>query len=226
MHGRIVHAIGRRIVSGQIRPGEVVPAAAGVRAGRGVVREAMKVLAAKGLVASRPRTGTRVRPTDAWNVLDPDVLAWQQQGLPQGVFLGKLTEVRLIIEPGAAELAARRAAPAEVWAMRTALRDMRDALDQSPPDHEAYNQADLRFHSAIVQACDNDVLQQMGAMVNTALLVAFNAAIRVRGLARDSLPRHQAILDAIRLHQPKQARAAMTRLVQNTGRAIAKLRRR
>jgi DNA-binding FadR family transcriptional regulator len=225
LHGRIVHAIGRRIVAGEIRPGEQIPTAARVRASRGVVREAVKVLAAKGLVVSRPRTGTRVRPPEHWNLLDADVLWWHQEGLPRGRFLAKLTEVRLIMEPGAAELAALRAGPPRVAALQAALRDMRDALDASPPDHEAYNEADIRFHRAVVQACDNDLLEQMGAIVNTTLLFAFNAAIRVPGLARASLPRHQAILDAIRRRQPNRARAAMTRLVQNTGRAIVKLGR-
>lgn len=225
LHGRIVHGIGRRIVTGEIRPGEQLPTAARVRASRGVVREAVKVLVAKGLVVSRPKTGTRVRPPEYWNLLDPDVLAWRQEGVPRGAFLGKLTEVRLLIEPGAAELAARRAGPAQLASLQAALRDMRDALELSPPDHEAYNEADIRFHRAIVQACDNDVLEQMGAIVNTTLLVAFNAAIRVPGLARGSLPRHQAILDAIRRHQPNRARAAMRLLVQNTGRAIGKLGR-
>jgi len=224
-HGRIVHTIGRRIVSGEIRPGEQLPTPARVHASRGVVREAIKVLAAKGLVVSRPKTGTRVRPPESWNLLDPDVLAWQQAGLPRSAFLGRLTEVRLIIEPGAAELAARRAGPERVWALQVALRDMREALDRSPPDHEAYNEADIRFHRAVVQACDNAVLEQMGAVVSTALLVAFNAAIRVPGLARMSLPRHQAIVDAITRRRPNQARAAMRRLVQNTGRAIQKLPR-
>ena len=225
LHGRIVHAIGRRIVTGGLRPGEQLPTPARVQASRGVVREAVKVLAAKGLVVSRPRTGTRVRPPEAWNLLDPDVQAWRQEGLPRGRFLAKLTEVRLIVEPGAAELAALRAGPAHVASLQAALRDMRAALDASPSDHEAYNAADIRFHEGIVQACDNDVIEQMGAMVNTTLLVAFNAAIRVPGLARASLPRHQAILDAIRRHQPNRARATMRLLVQNTGRAIAKLGR-
>jgi DNA-binding FadR family transcriptional regulator len=109
--------------------------------------------------------------------------------------------------------------------LRVALRDMREALDRTPPDPEAYNEADIRFHRAIVRACDNDVLEQMGAIVNTALLVAFNAAIRVPGLARASLPRHQAILNAIRRRQPNRARAVMSRLVQNTGRAVRTLPR-
>jgi DNA-binding FadR family transcriptional regulator len=225
LHGRIVHAMGRRIVKGQIQPGEQLPTAARVHASRGVVREAVKVLAAKGLVVSRPKTGTRVRPRESWNLLDPDVMAWRQEGVAPGAFLAKLTEVRLLIEPGAAELAARRARPAQVTALQAALRDMRNALDLVPPDYAAYNEADIRFHRTIVQACDNEVLEQVGAVVNTTLLVAFNAAVRVPGLAPSSLPRHQAILDAIRRGQPNRAGRAMRRLVRNTGRAIRKLRR-
>jgi DNA-binding FadR family transcriptional regulator len=224
-HGRIVHDIGRLIVTGAIGPGDLVPAAARVGASRGVMREAIKVLAAKGLVASRQRTGTRVRPRGEWNLLDPDVLAWRQEGLQGQHLLGRLTEVRLIIEPAAAELAARRSGPEEVREIQAALREMRDALDRTPPDHDAYNDADVRFHRAVVQACDNEILEQMGAVVTRALLVAFNTAVRVPGLARGSLERHQAIVDAIRRGQPLRARAAMSGLVQNTGRAIAKLPR-
>jgi DNA-binding FadR family transcriptional regulator len=225
LHGRIVHAIGRRIVSGAISPGEQVPAPAGVATSRGVMREVIKVLAAKGLVVSRPRIGTLVRPRESWNLLDPDVLAWRQEGLQTADLLARLTEVRLIIEPAAAELAARRAGPEQVRVLQDALRQMRDALDRTPPDHEAYNEADVRFHRAIVQSCDNEILEQMGAVVSGALLVAFHAAVGVPGLARTSLERHQAILDAIRRRQPRRARAAMSLLVQNTGRAIAKLPR-
>src|SRR5206468_9070116 len=107
LHGRIVHAIGRRIVTGNLQPGELLPAEPELGASRTVVREAVKVLAAKGLVESRPKTRTRVRPRDAWNLLDPDVLAWQQDGADgEGTdsLLRKMTEVRRIIEPAAAEL--------------------------------------------------------------------------------------------------------------------------
>ena len=93
LHGRIVHAIGRRILSGDLRPGDLLPAEPDLGASRTVVREAVKVLAAKGLVESRPKTGTRVRPRDAWNLLDPDVLAWQQDGAVDDALLRKLTEV-------------------------------------------------------------------------------------------------------------------------------------
>ena len=163
LHGQIVHAIGRSILSGEIRPGELLGTHPGLRASRTVVREAIKVLAAKGLVESRPKTGTRVRPPESWNLLDPDVLAWQQEGMPQPAFLRKLTEVRLIVEPAAAERAALRARPAALAALNAAFRDMDAALASSPADYEAFDQADIRFHRAILQACDNDVLERMSA---------------------------------------------------------------
>src|SRR5438034_2683712 len=125
LHGRIVHAIGRRILSGDLRPGDLLPAEPDLGASRTVVREAVKVLAAKGLVESRPKTGTRVRPRDAWNLLDPDVLTWQQDGAAASEeLLRKLTEVRRIIEPAAAELAAARADAADIAALERALEAM------------------------------------------------------------------------------------------------------
>src|SRR4030095_14964908 len=94
LHGQIVHAIGRQILSGKIRPGELLPAQPGLPASRTVLREAIKVLAAKGLVESRPKTGTRVRPRHAWHLLDPDVMAWQQQdGAPPRDFLQERRQV-------------------------------------------------------------------------------------------------------------------------------------
>jgi DNA-binding FadR family transcriptional regulator len=223
LHGQIVHDIGRRILSGEIRPGELLPMP--LRASRTVLREAIKVLAAKGLLESRPKTGTRVRPSESWNLLDPDVLAWQQEGMPQPAFLRKLTEVRFIVETATAELAAQRARAPELALLTAALRDMTAALGRTPADYEAFDRADMRFHRAILQACDNDVLEKMSSMVYSALLVSFHATSRLPGRARASLPRHRAILDAIRSHQPRRAGAAMRRLVQSTAREIESLPR-
>jgi len=221
LHGQIVHDIGRRILSGEIPPGGLLPPHPGLRASRTVLREAIKVLAAKGLVESRPKTGTRVRPPESWNLLDPDVLAWQQEGMPQPAFLRKLTEVRLIVEPAAAERAALRARPSELAALEGAFREMSEALVRSPVDYEAFDQADIRFHRAILQACD----ERMSAMVYSALLVSFHATSRLPGRARASLPRHRAILEAIRGRQPRRAGAAMRRLVKSTAHEIEVLPR-
>src|SRR5438876_7310314 len=131
LHDRVVHAIGRKILHGDLPPGALLPAEPELGASRTVVREAVKVLAAKGLVESRPKTGTRVRPRNAWNLLDPDVLAWQHDGAVDAALLRTLTEVRRIIEPAAAELAAARADARDIVALERALQQMEAAA--GPP---------------------------------------------------------------------------------------------
>jgi len=220
LHGQIVHAIGRQILSGEIQPGEVLPLRSGPPASRTVLREAIKVLAAKGLVESRPKTGTRVRPRPSWNLLDPDVLAWQREGVSPAQFLRKLTEVRRIVEPAAAELAAERASARERAGIEDAYRHMESALAGREVDYHAFDLADMRFHRAIMQACHNDLLEQMSGVVFGALLVSFRATSRLPGSARASLPKHRAILDAIRRRNPRGASRAMRRLVHATAREI------
>jgi GntR family transcriptional regulator, galactonate operon transcriptional repressor len=230
LHGRIVHAIGRRILCGNLRPGALLPAEHELGASRTVVREAVKVLAAKGLVESRPKTGTRVRTRDAWNLLDPDVLAWQRDGAApasHGAQLRSLTEVRRIIEPAAAELAAARADARDLAALEHALEEMEQtALPGQEADFEAFVQADMRFHLAILRACRNDLLEQMSRVVYSALLVSFRSTSALPGRAKASLPKHRAILDAIRAGQPERAGAAMRRLVQSTAREVEALGKR
>src|SRR5262245_12020976 len=226
LHGQIVHAIGRQILSGKIRPGEVLPAQPAFPASRTVLREAIKVLAAKGLVESRPRTGTRVRPRHAWHLLDPDVMAWQQQdGPPRVEFLQKLTEVRLIVEPAAAERAAQRATSADIQTIEEAYRDMEASLD-GVNDYEAFDQADRRFHQAIVRACGNDLLERMSHVVVSALLVSFHTTSRLPGRAKASLPVHRSILESIRAGQGQLASQTMRRLVLRTAREIERLAKR
>jgi DNA-binding FadR family transcriptional regulator len=223
LHGQIVHAIGRQILSGTIRPGELLPTLPGLPASRTVLREVIKVLAAKGLVESRPKTGTRVRPRHAWNLLDPDVLAWQGDGARPAAFLRQLTEVRLIVEPAAAELAAQRAGPTELETLEKALVDMEAALGGPADDYAAFDQADMRFHHAVVRACGNDLLERMSQFVYSALLVSFQATSRLPGRARQSLPQHRSILEAIREGDAGRAGQAMSRLVRSTASEIEDL---
>jgi GntR family transcriptional regulator, galactonate operon transcriptional repressor len=227
LHDRVVHAIGRKILAGHLPPGALLPAEPEVGASRTVLREAIKVLAAKGLVESRPKIGTRVRPRDAWNLLDADVLAWQQGGVSNASLLRALTEVRHIIEPAAAELAASRADAADLAALGRALDEMDEASRAgNTEDVEPFVQADMRFHLAIVHACGNELLEQMIRVVYSALLVSFRATSRLPGRARAAIPKHRAILDAIRARDPRGAAAAMRRLVQTTAREIESMAKR
>src|SRR5262249_56146540 len=85
-HGRVVHTMGTRIAGGDLAPGEPLPTeeqlVGELGVGRSALREAMKVLGGKGLVESRTRAGTRVRPREAWHLMDPDVLGWPYRTAP------------------------------------------------------------------------------------------------------------------------------------------------
>ena len=136
----------------------------------------------------------------------------RQEGLPRGVFLGQLTEVRLIIEPAAAELAARRAGPGR--ARVAAGRLARHARGARPFAAGPRGLQRARTSASTAPSCRRATTRsssRWAPIVNSTLLVAFHAAVRVPGLARLALPRHQAILDAIRRRQPNRARAAMRR---------------
>ena len=229
LHGRIVHTLGRRILRGDIRPGDALEAGTAMAASRTALREAIKVLAAKGLVEARPKIGTRVTPRDSWNLLDPDVMAWQHEDVPSPSFLKKLTEVRAVIEPQAAALAAARADAAAVAALEAAFAEMLAALarpgaqlDDDAVD--AFVEADMRFHLTILRACGNDLLEQMTRVVNSALMVSFRTTSRLPGSARRALPKHRAILRAIATRDSAQAYTAMRRLVDTTAREIGRLR--
>ncbi|MEP6899272.1 MAG: GntR family transcriptional regulator [Rhodanobacter sp.] len=117
-HGRaqpahqLIHELRRLIVSGELKPGDGLPReellAERMNVSRTALREAMKVLSAKGLIQSRQKTGTRVRDTIYWNQLDADVLAWRCASMPTDDFVEKLVEMREVIEPAAGAAAARR----------------------------------------------------------------------------------------------------------------------
>ncbi|HWU80722.1 MAG TPA: GntR family transcriptional regulator, partial [Caulobacter sp.] len=112
IHGSIARALGIAIVSGQHQPGDVlnneIDASEKLHVSRSAYREAIRILAAKGLVESRPKTGTRVSPRNRWSLLDPEVLAWFFESEPSEGFLQELYELRMIVEPAAAALAAER----------------------------------------------------------------------------------------------------------------------
>jgi len=212
LHGQVVHELGRRIVTGDIDEGAVLPneteLGASFDVSRTALREGIKVLTAKGLLASRTRTGTRVRPRNEWNMLDPDVLAWRLSEPAQiDTFLRDLVEFRQAIEPLAASLAAQRAADDEIAEIEQAYLEMVAAGE----DVEAAVEPDLRFHQLILQASGNDLLAPLAALIETALTASFRMstpAIKINALAV-----HKDVLDAIKVHDSSAAWKAMFNLL-------------
>lgn len=213
LHGQVVHELGRRIVTGDIHEGAVLPneteLGASFEVSRTALREGIKVLTAKGLLASRTRTGTRVRPRTEWNMLDPDVLAWRMGAdIPQQ-FIHDLVEFRRAIEPLAASLAAERATEAQIAQIERAYFDMEDAGDNV----EASEEPDLRFHQLILLASGNELLAPLGAMIETALRTSFRMATPTIKL--EALPVHKAVLDAIKSRDPSTAWKTMYQLLDH-----------
>ena len=196
MHARIVHDLGLRIVSGGLQPGERLPAEATLCAeyevSRPVLREATRVLVAKGLVQSRQRAGAIVQPRADWHLLDPDVLYWLTQAMPAPQFTDLLLTARRVFEPAAAALAAGAATPAQLAGIRQAYEAM--AAARSPAE---LLEPDLAFHRRIAEATGNDLLAYIGNMLSLALRESIRLSSKLPNTHELSLPRHKAILTAL-----------------------------
>jgi DNA-binding FadR family transcriptional regulator len=212
---KVAGTIGRRIVSGEYKPGETLPTEPKVQAEFGVsrtaVREAIRLLSAKGLTASRPKVGTRVRPTVDWNMFDPDILRWQVDGNPSDDFIDALFEMREIIEPSAAALAAERADADEIQALGAAMGGI-ESEARGGPEQIA---ADVDFHLAILRASRNPMLSSVGAVIRSALTISFTIGWRTV-MAEDAVLQHRAVYDAIKARDSDGAFFAMRKLLRNS----------
>nr|AQQ74399.1 hypothetical protein [uncultured bacterium]AQQ74868.1 hypothetical protein [uncultured bacterium] len=214
LHGSIARDLGERIVSGRYRPGHVlageVEASEKLKVSRTAYREAMRILAAKGLVHSRPRVGTRVSVPEQWHLLDPDVLSWAFSGDPEPDVLYGLFELRTIIEPAAAALAAARRSQKHLDMMRRAL----DAMSHHTLQTEAGRLADQQFHGALLRATCNPFIISLTKGVGAAVDALTEFKQRNTALKRDPCPDHWRVYDAIAAKDPDRARAAMTELIR------------
>lgn len=214
LHRVVVDGLGERIVRGELAPGATLPNEADLSielaVSRTVIREAVKVLASKGLVELRPRTGTRVLPRSAWQLMDPDVLSWQLDGAPGDAFYRDIAEIRRLIEPPAARLAAERRTDADVERLTSLISELGEATGDTP----RYIAIDLALHGAILAATHNDLLERLTSTVGVALRAARGVTTRVPGGPARAMAPHRAVVDAIVAGRPAAAESAMERLLQ------------
>ena len=216
LHERIANTLGERIVSGHHPPGRALPTeidlCASLSVSRSALREAFKLLAAKRLIVSRQKVGTLVRPRADWNMLDPEVLAWHLRAAPTDAFVTGLFEVRKIIEPSAASLAAERRSAEALGRIEGALADMY-RFQGGAGD---LTNADLRFHQAILDATGNYFLASFGAVIESSLRASFQLSWGSKHHTPEySLRQHQGVVDAIRDKRPSDAYAIMTQLLRS-----------
>ena len=213
LFAQVVEELGSRIVGGHFKPGDTLPNEADlgreIGASRSVVREAVKSLASKGLLETRTRVGTTVLQPTQWNLLDLDVLRWRYAAMPPMQFFQEMFEIRRMIEPEAASLAAQRATDADLAVMAQAFHDIETAEESSSGAIDA----DVRFHRSILNASHNELIMQMGALISVGLMISFRISSSSFGVF---VLHHKRVMEAIRAHDPALARTQMQKLLGET----------
>lgn len=220
LHGQVVNELGKRIAGGAYAAEALLPneehLCQELQVSRTALREAIKVLAAKGLLESRPRIGTRVRARDQWNLLDPDILAWRCAMGADAEFLRHLTELREIIEPAAASLAANSRSTEQLATIQAALHAMENATHI-----QHWVEADLAFHTAILKATNNPLLMPLAAIIGSALKSLLGVTARSADDFKRGLADHQKVFEAIRNGDAQNALHRMAGMLSDT-RALMK----
>jgi DNA-binding FadR family transcriptional regulator len=183
------------------------------------LREAVKSLGQRGVLRVEQGRGTFVNPTSEWLPFDPQLLATLVRR-DHGLAI-QLTEVRGIVEVGAAALAAHRRAPADLKAMREAL-DRAQAAHEAD-DAEAFSRADIDFHLAVLTAVENQFVPALLDPVEAALREIRLQTSQDRAANERALVMHSRIYDAIRRRSARDASQQMSRHLEETRRHIARL---
>lgn len=214
----VLQRLGTEIVRGDYVHGSRLPDEATMLGRYGVsrtaLREAYGKLAAKGMIAARPKVGTSVRPSAFWNMLDPDVLSWHIQTMPPGDVARDLYALRRMVEPAAAGIAAENRTAGDLDRIAAAFEAMQDTRD----DEAALIDADLNFHISILYATRNHFIGAFSSLIHAAMMSTFQLSWRGASppaVREERLRQHGEVLDAIRDRDPAFARTRMERLLDD-----------
>jgi len=214
LHGTIARDLGIAITSGRYRPGDLlvgeVASSERLEVSRTAYREAVRILAAKGLVESKPKVGTKVSARHKWHMLDPDVLAWAFENEPDLDLLESLFELRNIVESAAAALAAERRTAEDLEEMREAIGRMA----QFTLATEKGRQGDQDFHAALLRATKNPYIMSLTTGVNAAVNTTTMFKQRNRPLPRNPIPDHERVFKAVAEKNASRAHREMSKLIQ------------
>ncbi|MER5892838.1 FadR/GntR family transcriptional regulator [Streptomyces sp. NPDC001876] len=170
LHTHVLDTLGLEIAAGDFPPGRVLRTdelAQRFEVSRTVVREVIRVLESMHLVESRRRVGVTVRPTEEWNVYDPQVIRWRLAGSDRPRQLRSLTVLRSAVEPVAAGLAARHATPAQCAALTECALGM--VATSRGQQLEGYLRHDIAFHRIVLNASGNEMFARLGDVVAEVL---------------------------------------------------------
>lgn len=209
----IVQSLGKSIALGEFPAGSQLRPEAELcesfDASRTVLREAVKMLTAKGMLDARPRRGTMVLPESQWNLSDPDILNWLLDRKGSLPIISEFAEMRLAIEPAAAGLAAKKITDEQRLMLEAAIERMRAAdIGQDDP-----LDADIAFHVGVLEASNNRFFWNMRHTIEVALRFSIRITNRFKGVDRASVEEHDRILQLILSGDANAAEAEMNRLI-------------
>lgn len=195
---QLTHNLGVSIVKGDYGVGHRLPSEAQLcdnfDVSRSATREAVKMLSAKGLISSRPKQGIQVLPESEWNMFDTDVLSWILNSKPSLSLLKEFTQVRVALEPQASALAASNANYKQIDAIEAALERMEDA-------HEGLDdplEADIAFHTSVLEATGNRFFVQFKDFISTALRVSTRYSNKIKGIPGTDVQKRRDVFEAIK----------------------------
>jgi DNA-binding FadR family transcriptional regulator len=222
----VLARLGPRIVEGRLPVGTVLTLESlreefGVS--RTIAREVVQVLASMGLVESRRRTGIRVRPRDEWDSYNPAVIRWRLAGAGRGMHLHELSQLRSVVEPAAAALAAAHAAPAQ----RTEVVALAQALEEtgSTGDLRTFLQHDVAFHRLLLDASGNVMFAALGDVVEEVLRGRTDHHLMPPRPKPEARRLHQVVAEAVAAGESEVARAAMAAICAEVVTEVAELAR-
>jgi len=210
---QVADTLGNAIINGKYGEHNPVPSEAmlcdQLQVSRSAAREAVKSLAAKGLITSRARQGIRVLPESEWNLFDADVLRWMRDSNPSLELLREFTELRVAVEPEAAMLAAQRQNAEKIARIGAAL----DRMKQAESGLDDPLESDIAFHLSILEASENRFFTQLGRIIDTTLRVSIRFTNMRTGVRAGNHAEHKIIYDAIVANQPEEAAKNATQLM-------------
>ncbi|HET7411989.1 MAG TPA: FadR/GntR family transcriptional regulator, partial [Pararhizobium sp.] len=212
----VLRGIGLGIVAGEFPVGQTLPGKDVLMRRFSVsntaLREALKTLEAKGMVAARTKVGYWVTDKDNWNLLDETLLGWQLEVGADSRFIGRLFEMRQSIEPTAAALAALRRNEAHI----VRLLSLAEAMANAGLDRQRFTETDLAFHQLILEASGNPMMRSIGALIGAALAASFQLSAPTDSLQELSRAhdQHLAIAEAIIARNPQAAADAMMAVIE------------
>ncbi|MDE0591447.1 FadR/GntR family transcriptional regulator [Halocynthiibacter sp. C4] len=225
--GAAVENLGVRIVGGEWAEGDAISKEADLveelGVSRSVVREAFRILGAKGLIRSKTSDGTRVMLRSEWRLLDPDVMDWRIQAGDTISLLDDLQKVRLVMEPGIAFTATQmateeqRARVKAAWERKVAVAEEPEV--DSAERRQNFIDADLDFHRSLIECVGSELLEQLYAVIEASMSISIDLQMAAVGYISEmvgmdeSQQLHEAVYNAFMDGDAERACTAMREVI-------------